>query len=65
MRRKTDTGVREPAGAIARNIVASGQMIVVQDRDPRGEVEILVKNGGERVPKMEDTKVLTDVYIAT
>ena len=57
--------MREPAGAIARNIVASGQMIVVQDRDPRGEVEILVKNGGERVPKMEDTKVLTDVYIAT
>ena len=62
---KARSRVQKPVGAIAREVVPSGKMIVVQDSDPGREVKMRVKNGGERVPKMEDTKVLTDVYIAT
>ena len=40
-------------------------MIVVQDRNPRGEIKMCLKNGGERIPKMKDAEVLTDVDIAT
>ena len=50
LRRETRPCVRKPARAVAIKVVASGQMIVVQDRNPRGEIKMRLKHGGEGVP---------------
>ena len=57
--------MRKPAGAVARKVVASGQMIVIQDRNPGGEIKMRLKHGGEGVPEVKDTEVLADVDITT
>ena len=65
LRGETHPCVREPASAIAGEVVASGQVIVVQDRHPRREIKVRLKSRGQRVPEVKDTEVLTNVDIAT
>lgn len=55
--------MNKPAGTISGVIIARGEVIVIQDRYTGREVEVRAKDRGERVTKVEDTKILTNVDV--